>query len=121
MDFKKILAGLWAVLILALSALTPPSVADFRIPYIDKVAHFTMYFILTLLLYLAFKPGKDIHVGRIISIPLISFLYGLLMEFAQKKFFSGRSFEINDIVANLTGILFAVAVFGLFRLKNYKI
>jgi len=111
---KKFLPSIaWAVLILYLSSTTsinlPESIRD--IFSIDKLGHFGIYGIFTILLLKGFhrsnlKLGKkEVYFALIISI-----LYGIGMEVMQYTFFPGRYFENLDIIANIigsfTGLLF---------------
>ncbi len=111
---KKFLPSIaWAILILYLSSTTsinlPESLRD--IFSIDKIGHFGIYGIFTILLLKVFhqKPlkleKKEVYLALTISI-----LYGIGMEVMQYTFFPGRYFENLDIIANIigsfTGLLF---------------
>jgi len=109
----KVLAVLWAVIIFILSVMRTPKLTGVQIPYLDKIAHIVMYAIFAFLLLLAFHHLIQTNKKVILLIVSVSLGYGILMEFAQKKIFLSRSFEISDIVANLTGILIAVVIYKL--------
>ena len=111
---KRILPSIaWAMLILFLSSTTsiqlPPSWWDFI--SIDKLGHFGIYGIFTIILLKGFQ-GEHLHLEQkdIYWALAISILYGIGMEVMQYTFFPGRYFENLDIIANIigsfTGLLF---------------
>lgn len=83
----------------------------------DKLAHFTVYAILSSLYLLGFFiKGKEIRFYPLgLSVIIAGSLYGVLMEILQYYFFPGRFFEILDIVANISG---AFAGFYIFKLSK---
>ena len=71
---------------------------------LDKVGHFSMYFLLGALILLAYpKNRKALFLGVI---------YGALMEIFQ-YFIPYRSFELMDMLANTSGIIAALTLFRL--------
>ena len=68
----------------------------------DKLWHFLAYFVLMLL--------PALHERRFVTalqaVGLVSL--GLVLEFGQ-NLFSGRSFDAGDVVANVAGVLSALA------------
>ncbi len=80
----------------------------------DKVAHFTAYFITSLLFYLTFRSRfrrTDIYAM------LFAVVYGALMELVQ-LLVPGRSCSLGDLAANFSGVLF---FFVLYRILWDKI
>lgn len=81
---------------------------------IEFVGHFLMFFILTGLLTFVFK--------RMISVVLLSFLYGAITELLQ-PFFS-RGAEGVDLLANAVGIIALAVLHGIekgnFRVKGER-
>lgn len=104
-------AAAWSLCIFYLSVMRVPQLKPIQIQYIDKVAHFFMYGILCFLLFFAVRNGKSLEIKKKIFIIVGTFLYGFCIEMVQYKFFPSRSFEISDIVANLTGVLSAVFIY----------
>ena len=107
------------MIVIVLLSLLPgqsiPKPSIINIPYIDKIVHFFMYFIFSLLIiygYLKYTKGdlKKKHI--IISFAIIVF-WGGLMEILQGVFqFSlGRNMNLLDFIANLTGSLVAILAF----------
>lgn len=78
-------------------------------PGTDKWLHFLVYGIWAFLFFL-WKGWNFKWKWQVI---FILALYGILLEVAQELFFSGRLFEISDIVANCTGLAFAYMLYGI--------
>ena len=76
-----------------------------------KIAHITEYFILTSLLYRAFKGSFNTTVFRLFIYPAaLSFFYALSDEIHQ-SFVPGRTCAIRDVLIDTIGIVgFYVAV-----------
>jgi glycopeptide antibiotics resistance protein len=80
----------------------------------DKIAHFVMYFVTSLLFYLTFR--NRFRTTDIYAV-LFASSYGAILEVAQ-LFVPGRSCSFKDLVANLSGVLF---FFILYRILWGKI
>ncbi|MBE9488644.1 MAG: VanZ family protein [Bacteroidetes bacterium] len=82
-----------------------------NIPYIDKIVHFLMYFLLSLfgMTYLYYnrssKKYKLSYLGIVIFI-------GIIIEFIQPYF--GRGFEVLDMFADVFGAVIAWAFISFF-------
>jgi VanZ family protein len=108
-------AILWIVII-AVACLMPddnlPSTSFFsKIPYFDKMVHFSMYFIFTLFLMSGFSRqyGKTSAKAYVFSF-IIAFSFGVVIEFIQEKV--GRSYDIYDMAANTLGIIVSLLLFN---------
>lgn len=76
----------------------------------DKWVHAGIFFILcTLLFFVALKreQNKTYKVFYFFA----SVTYGMLMEFMQAKFFSNRTADWDDVIANSAGCLMAAVFF----------
>lgn len=75
------------------------------IPHLDKLAHFGMYFIWAVLLVWESRKQYPNWTNRfqIMGVVFLVFCYGSVIELLQSTEWIGRSFEINDIIANITG------------------
>ncbi|WP_372655555.1 VanZ family protein [Halobacteriovorax sp.] len=99
---------------------TEPSIPPFQ--HIDKVIHFSAYFLM--MSYFVQITKKESYK----NIFIIFFLIGVLIELLQLM--SGyRSFELLDILANTTGLVIGLVTFGKFfsniilyieKLLNFK-
>jgi len=97
----------------------------------DKVLHILLYFGFGILLFLTLKSMDRPVIKALALAFFIGILYGATDEFHQ-SFVPGRSANIMDFVADITGLLFAMSIFIIFyfiklmffylvRLKNKKI
>jgi len=73
-----------------------------QIPHKDKIIHFFLFFILTLLLNFAYKKLS------IVQLILIPICIGIFIEVLQHISNLGRTFDVYDILANSLGVLIAV-------------
>jgi VanZ family protein len=101
----------WALLVLVGSTARVKN-PGIEVPGIglDKLVHLAIYFVLTLLLYRALRPDSH-SIRRAMGYSfLLAAAYGVAMEGLQWAFFPERSFEIWDIVANISGSIAALLV-----------
>jgi len=98
-------AGLFTVVVLSL--LPPGNEPSFSNFVNDKIKHFTAY---ALLAHMACHAGRNWRVR--ITLCAITLIVSILIEFLQP--FTGRDFELFDIVANLSGVFAGIALMVLF-------
>lgn len=114
---KRIFKYTWppaivAVIIFYLCCLIPandiPDVEfKFFIPT-DKIIHFLMYFGLSIVAsfnYIYDKKGKIIILKLVAFAVLVPIIYGGLIEILQAEYFSGRSGDWYDFLADVLGSL----------------
>ena len=77
----------------------------------DKIIHFVAYALLCFVLFLMIESYK-LRNNLKYSI-LVSIVFGVVIEFLQLNLTSYRSFEIFDIIANVTGILIMAKLIAL--------
>ncbi|NND07194.1 MAG: VanZ family protein [Saprospiraceae bacterium] len=115
-----ILSGCWLIAILIISILPGRSIPKVGLGFfdhLDKIAHFTVYAILSILMaYEIYERRGNLDLRGLVTIWLICFAYGLLLEIVQLMFLSDRSFEFPDIIANIIGSL----VGGIFVYVYYR-
>lgn len=120
---KRLLTAITAMSILFLSAL-PGSIAPKwnweSIFQLDKVAHFLMYFSLSVLIYLSLDITIDQHRSKALLSFASASLYGVILEYLQRYYFENRSFDIIDIIFNISGALVGVIICILFDKKLIK-
>ncbi len=121
MLLKFIPSIIWALLILYLSSVTglnlPESLLD--IFSIDKIGHFGIYGIFTVLLLYGFHQASSIWKKKgVYWAMIISILYGIGMEVMQYTFFPGRYFENLDIIANIIGSFTGLLFYKFFNEKS---
>ncbi len=105
---------IWLILIcygLFLPAHELPLKPFLQIPYFDKMVHFTLFFVLCLLL---FRPFKTLQLKQYFLAPLTSIAIGALLELVQHSITSSRNSDIFDFLANLSGILASILFYHYF-------
>jgi VanZ family protein len=118
-SIRFILVILYVGCIAALSLLPPQ---DFpQLPLFegaDKVVHFMMYFIFSLLLCWAVKTELN-YTRLFLTIP-VTIGWGIFMEIMQFEMHLGRSFDIYDILANSTGVFVGVILYVIATYKSHS-
>ena len=117
-------ALLWTIFIFILLIIPGsdlPTASFLDLIYFDKWVHVGLFAVMTFLWsFPFFKTLKGNHF-LFAFIGFSSDLYGAAMEFVQKYFASGRSFDLIDIIADttgcLTGFLFTVYLYKRQKLK----
>ncbi len=108
MKWLTILFTLFIILIIVLADTGNLGVLNLvnQIPFADKVGHFSLYGILTLLVDLTFMsslPNQSRKRVVVISGLILSLLIGL-EEFSQ-RYFSTRTFSLLDLAASYLGVI----------------
>jgi len=119
---KKWVFGLgffgWILLITILSLVRFPDepVIGLEIPHLDKVVHFTFYFVAAILASFFLKEAfpKQLGFNKILLISLLfAWFYGILMEVLQSTMTMARSGDARDVWANCLGALIGVLLIKL--------
>jgi len=78
-----------------------------KIPYMDKIVHFGMYF--TLMSFIIFENRKFFkNTVSLFLIALIPFFYSVLLEILQSAFTVSRYGSFYDIIFNTAGIFASI-------------
>jgi len=115
-------AIIWAIIILYLSASSgvkiPESLSNLNA--VDKIGHIAIYAIFSVLVFYGFYGSGKKITNRLILLWVVGFssFYGFLMELLQFTFFTGRYFEVLDIIANIIGSFLGLLVFKVFINKK---
>lgn len=91
--------------LISLSGVSAPKV---RIPHMDKIVHFTFYFVATILgcFFARERTAGKLNVLQAIAIfSLVTIIYGIIIEVLQHKLTVTRDGNIFDALANITGTL----------------
>ena len=126
MKFKFFLPSiLWFVIVTVLLTLPGDDFPDsgfFDIPFFDKYVHFGIFSLLTFLFCFPFAITKStLSAWKSISIQIAVYaiVYGVAMEYVQRYFIKGRSFDLMDIffdsIGSTAGLL---AIWELYILKK---
>jgi VanZ family protein len=111
MSFLKInwKALLWAFFILGACGINGESIPKVSFDFgIDKVAHFILFLVQAILIYL---PQKKSLVWPI----LLSSFYGIAIEFMQMTVFVNRSFDYGDMLADAIGAMMSYPIILLWK------
>lgn len=109
--FFFIPAIIWGLVIFVVISMPPsavPPTDKLRIPHIDKIIHFAIFFIFgALLVYGFIKTYRQKIMFLFISM-VIGILYGGFTEYLQYCCFEGRHGTFADFVADSFGTVFGV-------------
>jgi hypothetical protein len=103
-------AMIWFIIVTVLFLLPGsefPQEDWFEKVYLDKLVHIAFVF---LLVYLFLAPLKYGDQKWTLTIAGSGIMYGVGIEFIQKYFVKGRSFELADMACDITGCLIAYFV-----------
>ncbi|MHA7055995.1 VanZ family protein [Aquimarina sp. M1] len=93
---------------------------DIKVEGSDKIGHLLAYFVFTVIWFLFFfyseKQPREFS-KSITKASVLSFLFGILMELLQGTVTDYRSPEWNDVLANTSGIVFAIIVVKVLKNK----
>ena len=107
---KNILSIIVALLIMYLSLAGSDKFEKFsyiNIPFLDKVIHFGMYFVLmSVIIFENRKTYKNTR--QLFFIALIPLFYGVLMEIFQSTLTVTRTGSFYDVISNSVGILVSI-------------
>ena len=105
MKQKYIKAIFWVLAITVLVLSLVPGSVSHSIQHLDKLAHFSTFFLLSILLLFAYKFSKPFF-----TTALVMALFGLAIEVLH-LYVPRRVFSMYDFAADLLGIIVALIVF----------
>ncbi len=87
------------------------SVPAIQIPHLDKIVHFTFYFVAAILGLLSFrmrvKEGAPLKKFMIVML-LLLVIFGIIIEVIQDRYTTSRAGDVFDVLANTIGALAGV-------------
>lgn len=104
-------ALVWVLIIVVGSFLPSSNIPSLALS--DKGIHFVFYAILATLLYFPFRINTNRNftfVTTCVSVLMIGFVLGSVIELIQDLFIPGRFGELLDLVANTFGLFTGLAV-----------
>jgi VanZ family protein len=121
--FFLFLAILWTAFVVFLCLIRSSQIPTVSIVGIDKIVHFILHFSFTFLWGMAFyKSELARNFQKILWCSfLLSFIFGVLIEFSQFYLTTTRSGDGKDVLANSLGALLAISVLNYyFKAMNTK-
>jgi len=115
-----LIAGISYTIFITFLFFTPvPEDAFLPIPWLDKLGHMLIHWILAAIWLTYVYLGDQSHFSsKMLLLALITcFFYGIVVEAFQQWFTETRTFDILDIVANASGDLLGLLTFRLVRKK----
>jgi glycopeptide antibiotics resistance protein len=109
-------AILWTLLIGSSCLISASAFKDFSFDsllQIDKVIHLTLYFFFVLFWALSIPHTK----WNTLALLATGILYGILIEVLQGAMHLGRSYDIDDIIANTVGAILGALCIGFVKRK----
>ena len=98
----------YTLFLIILSLIPVPDLGfpKFQLLEIDKLAHFIMYFSLTILWFFAAKNFYNSN----FKLLLFAIFFGFVLEIFQHILPFGRYFDLGDLVANSLGVIFGIFI-----------
>ncbi|MBN2892811.1 MAG: VanZ family protein [Bacteroidales bacterium] len=106
----------WTIIVFILCLLPGSNLpkTGFHIPHFDKIVHFGMFFIFSILFNYEKKAERNSN--SLVIILILSLLIALSTEISQLLFTTTRQFDLLDLSADLLGSI--VGYFSYFILKQ---
>lgn len=109
--FRVLLLVIYVGCIALLSLLPPNDLPKIQyIPGLDKMVHFMMYFIFSMLFCWTLRT--ETHFLRFSFVVLSTIGWGIFMETIQLTMHMGRSFSWYDILANTLGSFIGIFIYS---------
>lgn len=105
---SAIIAIVLYAVVLYVSLLPKTELPEVHLFQVDKIVHFSMYFVLSIVTYWGFFKQKNFK--NVLFACALAFLYGCIVEVLQFFVAEGRMFDNFDILANGLGTIFAYFV-----------
>ncbi len=120
LSYSLYIAITWTIMIFILCA-TPgqyiPTTSWLELLSFDKFVHASIFFGLVFLWLIVFNKRYNNTVLSISLVILSCILYGAILEIMQAKWFSNRSGDYFDFIANTFGCLCGSYIFNRFKMK----
>lgn len=79
--------------------------------HVDKIIHIILYTVLSFLTLYALSKNFSFDSKYFLYAIIISALFGMVIEIIQSTMNFGRSFELLDILANITGAFVGASIY----------
>lgn len=114
------IAILYTIFVLVVSLVKFDKTPKLSISNTDKIVHFGIYFVFTIVWFMCFIDGKVLKsvTKSIAKAAGLAFVFGVLIEFLQHINPIARSGDIKDVIANTLGIIVAILVLNNAKVRN---
>lgn len=108
--------GLWLTLLLILTSYPKISIFNDKILNIDKLAHFTVYFVLSFFIYMmnydkSYQQNRRLLFWTMLIMPLLDELHQIPIP--------GRYFSYYDLIADFLGIIGIILIFRSKKIRDF--
>ena len=110
----SIIAALIILYLSLTSSQTFVNMGFFNIRYLDKMVHFGLYFFFMAVIIFEHR-NSFINTRQLLSVALIPFFLGILIEFLQSGLTSSRKGDVLDAIFNSMGIATALYLWLFFK------
>ncbi|MDD2737161.1 MAG: VanZ family protein [Desulfuromonadaceae bacterium] len=108
---RKAVGAAYLTIVAFLSLMPSRNIPDIpQFPGADKLVHICMYLGLSFLACWICLEGRH-QLWFMCALLGAVFMYGALMEILQRTMHNGRSFDFNDMAANLVGAIIGVLIY----------
>ena len=107
-NFLAILWGLIILILMGMPGNDIPKMPWLEHLHFDKIVHFFLYAVFTILLVRSFKNQTSfifLQKYSIITALLFGIFYGAILEYLQGVLFIDRTSDLHDLIANIIGSL----------------
>jgi len=116
-----LITTLYSIALTIVSLVQLKDMPDFVPTFADKIFHFITYSILVLLWFKTFSYTFKIkRLRAIIWAGLVAITFGTFIEVLQGEVTNSRVFDLNDISANILGILLTVFMLVILKKTDVK-
>lgn len=96
------------------NAKTFEGVDIFKIPYLDKIVHFCLYFLLMMVIIIEHRKSLT-NTRILIFIALVPVILGGIIELLQSDLTTSRTGDVLDILSNTSGVVCSLLLWLLIR------
>lgn len=113
---------LWAIVIFILCSIPGndlPKTSMITIPHFDKIVHFGMFFIMGIFLFAEISIQTKLKRTSITSVILLVItIYGGIIEYLQQNYFTNRSGDYWDLIADILGGIIAIILYPWLKIQK---
>jgi VanZ family protein len=106
---------IWALIVFILCSIPGddlPKTSALNIPHFDKIVHFGMFFIMGIFLIAELRFQTRLSRLQIVAITVVLIAtYGGIIEYLQQYYFTNRSGDYIDLLADILGGIFSIILY----------